>query len=91
MLFIMLSSAVGYTAGLRIAGRRSAFRWAMGIALGGLAAYNYLSLGLFGIVNWLTANGLSGLLTFVLLGELLGFVAGWTWARRNHGNRNQTQ
>ena len=88
MLFIVICSSVGYAAGLRITERRSAFRWALGIVLGGLAAYNYLALGLFGIVNWLTANGLSGLIMFVFLGELLGFVAGWVWARRKYGNTN---
>ncbi|MBI5961960.1 MAG: hypothetical protein HY863_00665 [Chloroflexi bacterium] len=82
MFFIASCVLIGYGAGVRIADRRSAFRWALGIALGGLAAYNYLSIGLFGIMNWLSASGLSGLIMFVLLGELLGFVAGWVWARR---------
>lgn len=82
MLFIVFCVGIGYGVGLRIADRRSAFRWALGIALGGLAAYNYLSIGLFGIMSWLTINGLTGLIMFVLLGELLGFVAGWMWARR---------
>ena len=82
MLFIAFCVWIGYSAGVRIANRRSAFRWALGIALGGLAAYNYLSLGLFGIMDWLTASGMPGLIIFVLLGELLGFVAGWLWARR---------
>jgi beta-N-acetylhexosaminidase len=82
MLFIAFCVWIGYSAGVRIANRRSAFRWALGIALGGLASYNYLSLGLFGIMDWLTASGLPGLIIFVLLGELLGFVAGWLWARR---------
>ncbi|MBI5946161.1 MAG: hypothetical protein HY864_17505 [Chloroflexi bacterium] len=82
MLFIALSTLIGFAVGSRIAGRRSASRWALGIALGGLAAYNYLSFGLFGIMNWLSTNGLSGLIMFVLLGELLGYVAGWLWSRR---------
>jgi beta-N-acetylhexosaminidase len=82
MMFIALGMLAAYFAGLRAAGRRSAYRWALGAGLGGLAAYNYLSFGLFGIVNWLSAAGLSGLIMFVLLGELLGFVGGWLWARR---------
>jgi hypothetical protein len=54
----------------------------LGVALGGLAAYNYLAFGLFGIVNWLVTSGISGLITFVILGELIGFVVGWIWSRR---------
>jgi beta-N-acetylhexosaminidase len=82
MLFISFCVWIGYGVGIRIADRRTAFRWSLGIALGGLAAYNYLAFGLFGIMNWLSASGLLGLIMFVLLGELLGFVAGWLWARR---------
>ncbi len=82
MLFITFSILVGYGVGIRITSRRAAFRWALSIALGGLAAYNYLILGLFGIVNWLTASGLPGAITFVLMGELIGFVGGWFWSKR---------
>jgi hypothetical protein len=82
MLFIVFSIWVGYSMGIRIVGRRSAFRWALGIALGGLAAYNYLILGLFGIMGWLITSGLSGVIVFVFLGEALGFVAGWAWSRK---------
>ncbi len=82
MLFIAISIWVGYAAGSRITNRRSALRWTLGIALGGLAAYNYLAFGLFGIVNWLIASGISGVIIFVFLGELLGFAAGWVWSRR---------
>ena len=82
MLFIAFCVLIGYAAGVRVADRRTAFRWSLGIALGGLAAYNYLSIGLFGIMSWLTASGLTGLIMFVLLGELIGFVIGWAWARR---------
>ena len=42
----------------------------------------YLALGLFGIANWLINAQLSGVITFVFLGELLGFVGGWLWSRR---------
>jgi beta-N-acetylhexosaminidase len=82
MLFIGFSILVGYGTGTRIANRRSAFRWALGIALGGLAAYNYLIFGLFSILNWLTANGLPGVIAFVFMGELLGFAGGWFWSKR---------
>ncbi len=82
MLFIAFSIAVGYGVGIRIAGPRSAFRWALGIALGGLAAYNYLAFGLFGIVNWLTVSGLQGVIFFLFAGEVLGFAAGWVWSKK---------
>jgi len=82
MLFITFSILVGYGVGIRITSRRAALRWALSIALGGLAAYNYLILGLFGIVNWLTASGLPGAITIVLMGELIGFVGGWFWSKR---------
>ena len=82
MLFVAFSVWVGYGVGVRISGRRSAFRWALGIALGGLAAYNYLAFGLFGIMNWLIASGITGLIIFVIFGELLGLVVGWVWSRR---------
>jgi beta-N-acetylhexosaminidase len=82
MLFIAFSIWVGYGTGIRVVSRRSAFRLALGIALGGLAAYNYLIFGLFGIMDWLITSGLSGVIVFVFMGELLGFAAGWFWSRR---------
>jgi beta-N-acetylhexosaminidase len=82
MLLIVFSVWIVYGIGTKIANRRAAFRWALGIALGGLAAYNYLAFGLFGIINWLTVSGISGLLIFVISGEIIGFIAGWIWSRR---------
>jgi hypothetical protein len=82
MLFIALSIWVAYGMGIRIANRRSAFRWALGIVLGGLLAYNYLVFGMFGVMNWLIASGLSGVIIFVFMGELIGFAAGWAWSRK---------
>jgi hypothetical protein len=82
MLFIGFSIWVSYGMGIRITSRRSAFRWALGIALGGLAAYNYLIFGLFGIMKWLIASGLSGVIVFIFMGELIGFAAGWAWSKR---------
>jgi hypothetical protein len=81
MLFIIFSIWASYSMGVRIASRRSAFRWALGIALGGLAAYNYLIFGLFGIMGWLITSGLSGVIVFVFMGELIGFAIGWVWSR----------
>ena len=82
MLFLAFSIWVAYAAGSRLTNRRSRYRWTLGIALGGLAAYNYLAFGLFGIMNWLIVSGISGVIMFIFLGELLGFAAGWVWSRR---------
>ena len=82
MLFITFSIVVGYSVGNRIANHRSALRWALGIALGGLSAYNYLIFGLFGIVNWLIITELPGVIVFVFTGELLGFAGGWFWSKK---------
>jgi beta-N-acetylhexosaminidase len=82
MLFIVFSMIVGYGVGNRISGPRSAFRWTLGIALGGLAAYNYLIFGLFGILNWLTVSGLPGVIVFLFAGEVFGFTAGWAWSKK---------
>lgn len=81
MLFIAFIVWVTYSAGIRLAEPRSALRWALGVSLGGLLAYNYLAFGLFGISSWLSSTGFSGLMTFVLLGELIGFAAGWVWSK----------
>jgi beta-N-acetylhexosaminidase len=81
MLFIAFSVWVTYSAGVRLAEPRSALRWALGLSLGGLLAYNYLAFGLFGISSWLSSTGFSGLMMFVLLGELIGFAAGWVWSK----------
>ncbi|MDP1714185.1 MAG: glycoside hydrolase family 3 N-terminal domain-containing protein [Anaerolineales bacterium] len=83
VMFLVLSSAgLAYWVAIRVTQRRSALRWALGVLLGGLFAYNFLAFGLFGIANWLINAQLSGVITFVFLGELLGFVGGWLWSRR---------
>jgi hypothetical protein len=82
MLVILSSAGVAYMVIMRVANLRSALRWSLGILLGGLLAYNFLSLGLFGITKWMINSSVSGVITFVILGELLGFVGGWIWSRR---------
>jgi beta-N-acetylhexosaminidase len=81
MLFIAFGVWVAYSAGLRLEDPRSALRWALGVSIGGLLAYNYLAFGMFGIFAWLSSSGFSGLMLFVFLGELLGFAAGWVWSK----------
>ena len=82
MAVVLMTAWLAYSAILRIANRRSAVRWALGILLGGLLSYNFLALGLFGITNWMTGSGILGVIIFVILGELTGFVGGWFWSRR---------
>jgi hypothetical protein len=55
---------------------------ALGILVGGLAAYNYLVLGFPGGTDWLSSGGLAGALIFVLIGEVVGLGAGLAWSRR---------
>ncbi len=82
MLFIGLCATLAFFGGSRLTDPRSALRWALGLSIGGLLAYNYLALGLFGIFGWLSSSGLGGVLLFVFVGELLGLAAGWAWSRR---------
>ncbi len=83
MLFISFSLWVVYSVGSRITENRAATRWILGIALGGLVAYNLLAFGVFPLHEWLIVRGLSGVISFILVGELIGFAAGWVWSRRN--------
>ncbi|MBE0670118.1 MAG: hypothetical protein IH588_05995 [Anaerolineales bacterium] len=82
MSVILASAWIAYIVLVRISNRRSALRWCLGILLGGLLAYNFLTLGLFGITNLMINSSVSGVITFVIFGELLGFVGGWIWSRR---------
>jgi len=82
MSLIVFSAWIGYWLGSRLFTRRSGVRLALGILLGGLGAYNYFILGFPGAVPLLASSGLAGLLTLILVGELIGFGAGWVWARR---------
>ena len=82
MFLVLCSTGLAYWVAIRVTQRRSALRWALGVLLGGLIAYNFLAFGLFGIANWLINAQFSGVITFVFLGELLGFVGGWLWSRR---------
>ena len=82
MLVILSSTGIVYMVLMRVTSRRPALRWTLGILLGGLLAYNFLSLGLFSITNWMINSSISGVITFVILGELIGFVGGWIWSRK---------
>lgn len=61
--------------------RNLALRLSLGILLGGFIAYNILAFGIFGITNWLITTSLNGVTIVTLIGQALGFVGGWFWAR----------
>ena len=82
MFLIIFSVWVGYWFSKRFIPRQGAVRVSLGMLVGGLAAYNYLVLGLPGGAELLTSNGLTSVLVLVLFGELIGLGAGWLWSRR---------
>jgi hypothetical protein len=72
---------ITFFAGKQIESTRWGLRWALVTLLGGILAYNYLTLGMFGVESVLE-NGISGMIVFVLFGEFFGWMAGWIWLRR---------
>lgn len=81
MLIILLGSGIMYAIASQFVRRPSALRWSLGILLGGLAAYNLLAFGVFGVPVWLAETGLSGAILFTLAGQAFGFMGGWLWSR----------
>jgi hypothetical protein len=66
----------------RIISPRWGLRWALCSIIGGLAAYNYLALGLPGAVEWIASGaGAYGVLLITLIGETLGAFAAWFWMK----------
>lgn len=82
MSILLLSAAAMYGIGSQVANSQSALRWALGMSLGGLAAYNLLAFGLLGLPSWIQNAGLGGVVIFTLAGQAMGFVGGWIWSRR---------
>lgn len=81
LILWLFGALIAFMAGERIESQRWGVRWALTTMLGGLAAYNYLALGLPGSTI-ATADGLSSVIIFIVLAELLGWLAGWLWLRR---------
>ncbi|RPH61796.1 MAG: hypothetical protein EHM81_03530 [Chloroflexi bacterium] len=77
--------ALAYWLGYQSADARWAVRWALLALFGGLVAYNYLVLGLWGANEWLDGRGLAGFLQAVLIGQGLGFALGWFWRLSSEG------
>ncbi len=81
LLLWTFGALITFFAGKQIDSTRWGVRWALSALLGGIIAYNYLTLGLFGVES-IMAQGITGMILFVLFGELLGWLAGWIWLRR---------
>lgn len=84
VLMLFTIGVLGFSA-YRVGGRFGSIqwglRWALCTALGGLAAYSYLALGLPGGTAWLMNYGFWGILVAVLAGTVAGIGAGWLWRR----------
>jgi hypothetical protein len=62
-------------------GGREAVRWSLCVVLGGLVAYNYVALGLPGVQEWMSVQGLFGVLSLMLVGEAAGALVAGLWGR----------
>ena len=60
---------------------RWGWRWGACVFLGGLAGYNYASLGLPGSPQLLLDGSLRGVFGLSLLGTLVGLGVAWVWSR----------
>ena len=82
MIAVIGGALLTFWAMSRLVSRRWGLRWALCVFLGGLAAYNYLALGLPGAANWIaTPAGAFRALMLTLAGELIGSLAAWIWMR----------
>lgn len=83
MAMILLGGGgwLAYWAGSRLRSTRWGIRWGLCVLIGGLTAYNYLSLGLPGSVNVLTSGGILGVLGMTFLGGAAGWGCAWLWSR----------
>lgn len=73
IIFLVGRRTVSYLWGLR---------WSLVSIVGGLLAFNYLALSLPGSSLWLESYGIFGIIGVIVLGLLLGWIAGliWWWA-----------
>ena len=81
VLMLAGGSLLAYRLGLHYLSARWGLRWALGVVLGGLAAYNYLAVGLPGSASCIVKYGIYGILGVVVLGTGMGWAGVWIWAR----------
>lgn len=74
----------------RIRGGREGVRWSLCVLLGGLAAYNYIALGLPGVQAWTASQGMAGIVAFTLAGQMVGAIAAALWSRRTSASKSQS-
>lgn len=81
MTMLFVGSAGAYLFALRLANSRAGLRWALGIWIGGLLAYNLFGAGLFGALAIAVRGSLGEALAFVAAGGFLGLLGGAVWSR----------
>jgi len=80
LLAVFGGASLMFWAVSRIVSPRWGLRWALCCFVGGLAAYNYLALGLPGAAEWIASGaGAVGVLLITFIGEVLGALAAWVW------------
>ena len=84
LIVLGIETYLAYWVGGRLHSRRWGLRWALCVLLSGLAAYNYLALGLPGSVTWVNAGGIFAVIGMTILGGVLGWVVAWLWMQRSN-------
>ncbi len=80
LLAVFGGALLAFWAVSRIVSPRWGLRWALCVFLGGLAAYNYLALGLPGAAEWIASEaGAFGVLVLTFAGQALGVLVAWAW------------
>ncbi len=79
LLVMVAGVALTYWLASQLVDARWTVRWALLVLVGGLLAYNYLSLGFPLGDMWLDGRGLPAFLQAVLTGQAVGFGVGWFW------------
>lgn len=88
VLLLLGGAWLTYWAVSSLRGGRDGVRWALCVFLGGLAAYNYLALGLPGSQVWATERGMIGILLLTFMGEWVGALGAWIWTRRASASKS---
>ncbi len=82
MLLVLLGAGILFVLASQFFKRTTSLRLALGMLLGGLFAYNLLAFGFFSLPDWLANQGVAGVFTATLTGQVIGLAGGWIWSRR---------